>query len=139
MTTLMKYIIAGALLIAAFSCTQKEVKTIGTIERIDPALDAIVNADAKVEVIADGFNWSEGPLWIEAQQMLLFSDVPENIVYKWTAGGGKEVYLTPSGYTGSEPHYSGEEGSNGLTLDNEGRLVICQHGDRRVSVDGRTH
>lgn len=130
----MKYIIASALLIAAFSCTQKEVKTIGTIERIDPALDAIVNTDAKVEVIADGFNWSEGPLWIEDQQMLIFSDVPENIVYKWSATGGKEVYLTTSGYTGSASPYSGEEGSNGLTLNNEGKLVLCQHGDRRVSL-----
>ncbi|MDH4088955.1 MAG: SMP-30/gluconolactonase/LRE family protein [Cyclobacteriaceae bacterium] len=130
----MKYITASALLIAAFSCTQKEVKTIGTIERIDPALDAIVNTNAKVEVIADGFNWSEGPLWIEDQQMLIFSDVPENIVYKWSAAGGKEVYLTTSGYTGSNSPYSGEEGSNGLTLNNEGKLVLCQHGDRRVSL-----
>jgi gluconolactonase len=119
----------------AFSCTpQKEVKTIGSIERIDPAFDALVNADAQVEIIADGFDWSEGPLWLEDQKMLIFSDVPKNTVYKWTEEKGKEVYLTPSGYTGNTSPYSREEGSNGLTLNNDGKLVLCQHGDRRVSL-----
>ncbi len=129
----MKYLIACTLLIVSFSCTQKENKTIGSIERTDPAFDALVNAEAKVEVIAEGFEWSEGPLWIEDQKALLFSDVPTNTVYKWTEERGKETYLTPSGRTGSMP-YSNEPGSNGLTLNNEGKLVLCQHGDRRVSI-----
>src|SRR5689334_14070912 len=64
--------------------------------------------------------------------MLLFSDVPKNIIYKWTEEKGVEPYLTPSGYTGSIPR-GGEPGSNGLTLNNEGKLVLCQHGDRRVA------
>ncbi len=119
-------------LMTFISCSQKENKTIGSIERIDPALDAIIQNDPKVEVIADGFEWSEGPVWIKEQNMLLFSDVPTNTIYKWTAEKGKEVYLTPSGYTGTETHYSNEPGSNGLTLNSEGKLVLCQHGDRRV-------
>ncbi|MEO7989753.1 MAG: SMP-30/gluconolactonase/LRE family protein [Chryseolinea sp.] len=116
------------------SCSHKENKTIGSIERIDPALDAIIQNDPKVEVIADGFEWSEGPVWIKEQNMLLFSDVPTNTIYKWTAEKGKEIYLTPSGYTGTETHYSNEPGSNGLTLNSEGKLVLCQHGDRRVAL-----
>jgi gluconolactonase len=123
------YILA---LVTFISCTQKEMKNIGTIERIDPALDAIIQGNPQVEVIAEGFKWSEGPVWIKEQNMLLFSDVPTNTIYKWTAEKGKEVYLTPSGYTGSSSHYSNEPGSNGLTLNSEGKLVLCQHGDRRV-------
>ena len=130
----MKKIVAFAFFVLTISCTQKEVKTIGSIERIDPELDALVNVDAKVEVIADGFDWSEGPLWLEKQNMLIFSDVPKNIVYKWTEGNGKETYLAPSGYTGSSLNYSGEPGSNGLLLNNDGKLVLCQHGDRKVSM-----
>jgi len=102
------------------------------IEKFSPALDAIIDVQAKAEVIADSFAWCEGPLWVEQEQMLLFSDVPSNIIYKWTVSKGKEVYLQPSGYTGTIPR-GGETGSNGLTLDRNGRLVICQHGDRRVA------
>jgi gluconolactonase len=107
-------------------------QTIGTIERTDPALDDIISADAKAEIIAEGFDWSEGPLWIEAEKILLFSDVPQNIIYKWTEEKGKEVYLTPSGYTDSLKR-SGEMGSNGLLLDRDGNLVLCQHGNRQMA------
>lgn len=122
------------LFLTAISCTQKEVKTIGSIERIDPALDNLVNPDAKVEVIAEGFDWSEGPLWLESQNILIFSDVPKNTVHQWSEEKGLSVYLKPSGYTGNASPYSREEGSNGLTLNNEGKLVLCQHGDRKVSL-----
>jgi gluconolactonase len=107
-------------------------KTIGTIEKIDPALDKIVSKDAQAVIIAEGFDWSEGPLWVEKYKMLLFSDVPANTIYKWTEKKGKEVYLNPSGYTSTVPR-TGEMGSNGLTLNNEGHLVLCQHGDRRMA------
>lgn len=130
----MKRIVALAFLILTFSCTQKEIKSIGSIERIDPDLDAILSADAKVEVIAEGFEWSEGPLWLEKENFLIFSDVPKNTVYKWTREKGKEVYLKPSGYTGNNSPYSNEEGSNGLVLSNDGKLVLCQHGDRKVAL-----
>lgn len=131
----MKTPIVIVLLIALFiSCSKKEEKTLGTIERIDPALDALVDKDAKVEIIAEGFEWSEGPLWLKDQNMLIFSDVPKNIVYKWSEGKAAEPYLTPSGYTGDNSPYSKEEGSNGLFLSNDGKLVLCQHGDRKVAV-----
>ncbi len=104
----------------------------GTIERKNTALDAIIKKDAKVEVIADGFEWVEGPVWVESEKMLLISDVPTNKIYKWTAQNGKELYLTPSGYTQAEPR-GGEMGSNGLSLSNTGKLLLCQHGDRRLA------
>jgi gluconolactonase len=112
--------------------SKKEIKTMGTIERWDAALDAIIDTNAKAEIIAEGFTWSEGPVWVEAQKMLLWSDVPENTIYKWTEANGKETYLKPSGYTDSVER-GGEMGSNGLLLDSEGMLVLCQHGDRRVA------
>jgi gluconolactonase len=127
-------------LIFLFACSnnnsEKKVdtknKAIGSIERLDPALDNIISSDAKIEIIADGFEWSEGPLWVEKHNMLLFSDVPMNTIYKWTEAKGKEVYLKPSGYTGTVPSVCKEPGSNGLTLDKDGNLVLCQHGDRQM-------
>jgi len=114
--------------------TQKmNYKSIGTIERYDAALDNIISANAKPEIIAEDFEWSEGPLWVEKHNMLLFSDVPMNTVYKWTEANGKEVYLKPSGYTGTEPSLCKEPGSNGLTFDNNGNLVLCQHGNRQMA------
>jgi len=106
-------------------------KTTGVLEKIDPALSAVLSDSAVAEIIAEGFAWSEGPLWIEKHKMLLFSDVKKNTVFKWTEEKGKEVYLTPSGYTDTAKR-GGEMGSNGLTLDNEGNLVLCQHGQRQM-------
>ena len=115
------------------ACKAGNMQTIGTIEKTDKGLEAIINDDARVEIIADGFDWSEGPLWIPEQQMLLFSDIPQNTVYKWTSGKGLETYLKPSGHTGATPR-GGELGSNALLLNKEGKLVLCQHGDRRLAV-----
>ena len=112
---------------------EMKYKSIGTIERLDPALDKIISANAKPEIIAEGFEWSEGPLWVEKHNMLLLSDVPMNTIYKWTEAKGKEVYLKPSGYTGAEPSVCKEPGSNGLTFDKNGDLVLCQHGDRQMA------
>jgi len=103
-----------------------------TIERYDPAFDALLAADAVVEKLGSGFRWSEGPVWDPLQGALLFSDVPENRVYRWKDGAGITVFLEPSGFTGTQ--YNGRErGSNGLTLDGVGRLVLCQHGNRQVA------
>lgn len=123
--------IAGLILLAA--CTGKQpYKTIGNIEKLDNSLDSIITPGALVEVIADGLDWSEGPLWIEKEQMLLFSDVPRDTIFKWTEAKGKEVYLTPSGYTDTAKR-GGEMGSNGLTLDREGNLLLAQHGNRQIA------
>jgi gluconolactonase len=106
--------------------------TLGTIERNDDRLDRILARDARMERLADGFDWSEGPVWVRDGGYLLFSDVPQNTVFRWKEGEGVRVFLKPSGYTGTRPR-GGEPGSNGLTLDPKGRLVLCQHGDRRVA------
>jgi len=111
---------------------EEKYKTIGTIERYDSSLDNIVSKDAKAEIIAEGFEWSEGPLWIDKHNMLIFSDVPMNTIYKWTEEKGKEVYLKYSGFSGTETK-SKEPGSNGLTLDADGGLVLCQHGNRQMA------
>ncbi len=118
-------------IILSVGCASKEVKTIGSIERTDPALDEIVSAEATIEIIGEGYNWSEGPVWVEKENMLLFSDVPENIVYKWTEEKGVEPYLTPSGFTGDTTR-SREQGSNGLLLHNDS-LILCQHGNRQMA------
>ena len=113
---------------------KKPYPTFGSIERLDPALDKLLAPDAKLEKLAEGFNWSEGPVWVADGAYLLFSDVPENTVYRWTERRGVDIYLKPSGYTGDPAEYDGKErGSNGLTLDAEGRLVLCQHGNRQVA------
>lgn len=111
----------------------KAQNTIGYIERIDPALDRIIAPDAKATIIAQGFNWSEGPLWLDKLNALIFSDVPENKIYKWTAAKGTELYLMPSGYTDTVIKRGGEMGSNGLLLNNQGRLVLCQDGNRQMA------
>jgi gluconolactonase len=125
----------------AIACTQlvgssaqaAERQIIGEIERLDPALDALVPPDAKMEIIVDGLDWCEGPLWIPADGgFLIFSDIPPNKTYRWDAKSGKQEYLYPAGYTGSAPR-GGESGTNGSTLDRDGRLVLCQHGDRRLA------
>jgi gluconolactonase len=102
------------------------------VERLDPALDRLIAPDAAVEVIAQGYSWSEGPVWVKDGGFLLFSDVKENTVFKWKQGEDAKPYLKPSGFTGTPPR-GGEMGSNGLTLDGTGHLVLCQHGDRRVA------
>jgi len=128
----MKYFSLLLLLIIACS-SPKDKKLIGSVERLDPALDQLIATGTQAEIIGEGYAWSEGPVWIESEKMLLFSDVPNNIVYKWTEEKGVEPFLKPSGYTGTIPR-GGEPGSNGLTLNNEGQLVLCQHGDRRVAL-----
>ena len=106
--------------------------TVGSIEKLDPALDALLAPEVKIEKLAEGFRWSEGPVWRAREGDLVFSDVPANTAYRWREGHGADVFLHPSGNTGVEANASGE-GSNGLMLDAQGRLVLCQHSDRRIS------
>ena len=104
----------------------------GTIVRQDPALEAIVPPGAKIEKLADGFLFTEGPVWVRDGGYLLFSDPNNNLIYRWTSDGDLSVYRTKSGYKGMDIGEYGQPGSNGLTLDKEGRLTINQHGNRRV-------
>jgi gluconolactonase len=112
-----------------------------TILRLDPRLDALVPPGATLEKIADGFAWVEGPVWDRRRRALLFSDIPGNAVHAWREGSGTSVFLRASGYTSTPPFAGREPGSNGLTVDTAGRLVLCQHGDRRIArlePDGHT-
>ena len=112
---------------------QKETyPVIGTIQRLDPRFDKLIPPDAVLEKLAEGFEWSEGPVWVRKGGYLLFSDIPNNSVMKWKEGQGISLFLKPSGYTGQAKR-GGESGSNGLLLDGRGRLVLCQHGDRRMA------
>ncbi len=109
------------------------------IERVDPQLDELVASSAAIEVLGEGYLWSEGPVWVPAGGFLLFSDIPNNAVMKYKDGEGVTQFLKPSGYTGDQrkggkgADWVDELGSNGLILDAEGRLLLCQHGDRCVA------
>ncbi len=102
----------------------------GSVERLNPQMDKLVPKGATLEKLAEGFKWSEGPVWLGDR--LVFSDVPANIVYQWQPLGGLSVFLQPSGFTGAAGR-NGESGSNGLGRDAQGKLLLCQHGDRRVA------
>lgn len=120
-------------LVASFGAfAQSSSQEIGSIEFISPELSSLIKKEAKIEVLAEGFTFTEGPLWLEKEKMLLFSDIPANTIYKWTEAKGKEVYLKPGGYTGTEPR-GGFLGPNGLYKTKDGKLWVCQHGDRRIA------
>lgn len=104
----------------------------GEIEKLDGKLGTFIGEGSRPAIIAEGFDWTEGPLWLADRKMLIFSDIPPNSIYSWTEENGKQLYLKPSGYT-SDQERVGEPGSNGLLLDKEGNLVLCQHGDRRMA------
>ncbi len=118
------------------SCNNQENnetrRTIGSIDRFDDEINQLIPENEVIEVIAEGFDWSEGPLWISEGDFLIFSDIPPNRIYKWSQQDSISIYLEPSGYTGKESR-NGEPGSNGLLLSPDGALVLCQHGDRRVA------
>ncbi len=103
------------------------------IIRKDPALDEILTPGTKIEKLAGGFLFTEGPVWVRDGGYLLFSDPNNNLIYRWTPVGQVFVYRTKSGYTGMDIGEYGQPGSNGLTLDKEGRLTINEHGNRRVT------
>jgi len=125
----------------------------GPVVRLDPSLDALVPANAKVEKVAGEFGFTEGPVWVRQGGYLLFSDIPANVINKWTPADGKvSVFLNKTGFTGSDSTGVGGEqtnargqtiyliGSNGVTLDPQGRVTYNAMGDRqivRVESDGK--
>jgi gluconolactonase len=108
------------------------IETAARVMRLDPALDAIVPVDAKIEKLADGFLFTEGPVWAP-EGYLLFSDPNNNTIYRWSDDDGLSVFRTKSGYSGFDIGEYGQPGSNGLAIDPEGRLTINEHGNRRVT------
>ncbi|MDP9112516.1 MAG: SMP-30/gluconolactonase/LRE family protein, partial [Acidobacteriota bacterium] len=146
---------AFLLAVTAASLIQAQAQPGESVIRLDPALDAIISPTAKLEMLkTDEYGISEGPVWVRDGQTgyLLFSDIVANVVYKWTPDNKVSVYLKDSGYTGplakvsmegyiarSGPLFVFDFGSNGLTLDKQGRLVLCAQGDRaivRIEKDG---
>jgi gluconolactonase len=105
--------------------------TIGSVERLDPMLDSFFGEDVEIEVLASGFEWTEGPLWLKGEDALIFSDVPTNKIWKWTEKDSISLYLEPSGYLGDRTGKK-EPGSNGLTLNDAGDLILSQHGERQI-------
>jgi gluconolactonase len=103
----------------------------GSVERLSPALDRIVPKSAKIERVATGFKWTEGPVWIPAGY-LLFAAIPSNSIRKWVPGHGTSIFMQPSGYLGKTPYTGPESGSNGMTLDSRGRLTVAGHAQRDV-------
>jgi gluconolactonase len=104
---------------------------IGKVELYDSGASAFINPLAVVEVIGKNYKWCEGPVWVPAKHMLLFSAVLENKVYRWNGKDTPVLFLSPSGYTDTA-FRNGENGSNGLALDKDGKLLLCQSGNRQV-------
>jgi gluconolactonase len=152
-----------AAILVTTACTQQAVEpaapraaaespALGSIERADPKLDAILAPDARLELLGEHFGVTEGPVWVQDRDngYLLFSDMAGNVVYKRTSDGQTSVFLEKSGYTGDDILNAGAQstsgrlaviliGSNGLTLDPDGRLVIAAMADRsiaRIEKDG---
>ncbi len=103
------------------------------VVRLDPAMDAIAGPNPKIFKLAEGFKFTEGPVWVSDGEYLLFSDPNSNIIYKYSKDGELSVFRQPSGYSGSDVAEYKQPGSNGLALDKEGRLTIDEHGNHRVS------
>ncbi len=144
--TILSFLVANALLFVQCKTEQKETinkeqeKPIavvpfeeGKIEAYDESLWLIIPKESKIEVIAEGHDWTEGPLWLPDQEMLLYTDIPRNAVYSWKEGEKAKEYLKPSGFLG-ENFEGSEPGANGLLLNDEGKLVLCQHGARQIAL-----
>src|ERR1700676_5360043 len=144
----MKYKMLACVAIAVvfFASARAHAQNFGEVIRVDPAADAIIPADAKVEKLAGDFQFVEGPIWVHSKGpgYLLFSDIPANVIRKWDPQDGVSVFLEKSGFTGADASNVGGQtnngfglvnliGSNGITLDKQGRIFFCQHGDRQIS------
>src|SRR4029079_12080888 len=103
------------------------------IQRLDPSANQLVPANAKLERVETGFNkWTEGPVWTHAGS-LLFAEIPSNRIRLWKPGAKEaEVFMEPSGYAGAAPYGGPEPGSNGMTLDKQGRVTVAGHARRNV-------
>mgnify|MGYP001997438508 FL=1 len=128
-TKILKILLVG--IITNLSAQEKK-ETIGSVERINPEMDLYVPRGSEVEILARGFGWSEGPVWVDQLNAVLFSDVRNNKAYRWDDKNGLRVFLDPSGFTGIVPANK-KAGSNGLTLNSKNELVLAMHGDRRIA------
>jgi gluconolactonase len=104
----------------------------GRIDRWDPAMDAIVPKDWKIEKLAEGFGWAEGPIWVKSGGYLLFTDVPGNKMWKWSEKGGLEKFLDPSGAPSFDPEIWREAGANGLAINDKDSILLADTGNRNI-------
>lgn len=120
------------ILFSFFIFQSNQDKNIGSIDRLSPEINKLIDLDTKIEILAEGFEWSEGPVWSTKLNSLLFSDVPNNVIYKWNEKNGLNVFIKPIGYSGKVPNNK-KAGTNGLTIDSNGNLIVCMHGDRMIA------
>ena len=140
MTLSRRLVLAGAAALSATACrslalpeTRVVYPTMGRIVREDAALDRLIAPDARIEKLADGFTWSEGPVWIADGGYLLFSDVPQNRIHRWSPSDGASVFLSPSGFDGADASAFREPGSNGLIVGPAGSILMADHGNRAIA------
>src|ERR1700733_5970406 len=129
----MRRVAPGFLVRDAFIAARRAVSSrIGHIDQLSPALDDIVPANARLEKIAQGFTYTEGPIWLP-DGYLLFGDLPNNVIRRWDPDGTVTIIRKRSGYACVDIPPGAAMGSNGMTLDPHGRLTICEPGNRRVT------
>ena len=116
----------------AFAAPGAFAASYGSIRRVSPGLDALVDPGTPVEQIAYGHRWTEGPVWVKDGGYLLFTEPPGNTIYRWTAVEGESEFLKPSGFAGEDPNLR-EPGANGLAIDTSGALVMCDSGSRALA------
>ena len=140
MTLSRRTVITGAAALSASACQSismpvaaKAYPSVGRIVREDPALDRLIAPDARIERLAEGFTWSEGPVWIADGGYLLFSDVPRNRIHRWSEADGASVFMEPSGYDGPDASGFREPGSNGLIAGPAGSILMADHGNRAIA------
>ena len=135
----MRYVNLFLLFLLSCAVANGQDKSKAFVERIDAGFDELVAEDAEIEWLGEGFKWTEGPVWVKGKGYLLFSDIPNNRINKWKEGDGVSVFLDRSGYTGTDKFTGEEPGSNGLMIDADGNLCLCEHGNRcvaRLNSDG---
>lgn len=131
-------LLAVPLLAILAACTRKEVPpprfaAIGHLQSFDRSFSEVVAGDARIEKLSEGFTWSEGPAWVRNGGYLLFTDVPENKLYRWSEDAGLSVLLSPSGYSGPEQATLREAGANGLYAEPGGTVLLADSGTRIVA------
>ncbi|HMQ07882.1 MAG TPA: SMP-30/gluconolactonase/LRE family protein [Saprospiraceae bacterium] len=131
----LKILSLSVFIVILYSCKSKNQNAItgDHIDVFDEDLLKHFNFSIPPDTLGSGYIWSEGPVYSKLLHKLLFNDIPPNILYQWSENEGVSIYLQPSGYTGLEEH-GGEQGANGLIIDDKDRLILCQHGDRRVAA-----
>ena len=137
----MKNLFLSLIIINFFFSSQTKEKTKnylrltrGNVTILDESANQFISSESRIELLVDSLFLAEGPLWYSNINSLLFTQVPTNKIYKWNDDEGFSVYMEPSGYTGIVPaEPDGLLGSNGMTINSDGDLILAQHGDRRIA------